>query len=85
MTKPLAEDTEFVKSVDTLFGQDIISVPCGWFSEAPPLVFGAKNDKRSLKLLKQKCHLGLPPQLRCAGKFSLVVCLSCVSAYATSY
>ena len=68
MTKPLAEDTEFVKSVDTLFGQEIISVSCGWFSAKPPLVLGAKNDKRSLKLLKQKCHLGLPPQLRCAGK-----------------
>ena len=70
MTKPLTEDTEFVKSVDTLFGQEIISVSCEWFSVKPPLVLGAKNDKRSLKLLKQKCHLGLPPQLRCAGKFN---------------
>ena len=80
MASSTEEDgTVFVKSVDTLFGQEIISQSCGWFSNKPPLVLGAKNDKRSLKLLKQKCHLGLPPQLRCAGKFSLVVwyCIEC--------
>lgn len=62
------EKEAFVKSVDALFGREVPTVDCPWFSEGPPLVLGAKNDKRSLKLLKQKCHLGLPPQLRCAGK-----------------
>ena len=67
MTNP-TEDSVFVNSIDSLFGQEITYVPCGWFSKGPPLVLGAKTDKRSLKLLKQKCHLGLPPQLRCASK-----------------
>eukprot|EP00579_Thalassiosira_antarctica_P007045 CAMPEP_0201884890 /NCGR_PEP_ID=MMETSP0902-20130614/17606_1 /ASSEMBLY_ACC=CAM_ASM_000551 /TAXON_ID=420261 /ORGANISM="Thalassiosira antarctica, Strain CCMP982" /LENGTH=581 /DNA_ID=CAMNT_0048413905 /DNA_START=117 /DNA_END=1859 /DNA_ORIENTATION=- len=61
-----SESAAFVKSVDSLFGQDITSDNCPWFSDRPPLVLGAKNDKRALKSLKQKCRLGLPPQLRCA-------------------
>lgn len=67
---PSPEDTSFVKSVDTLFGAgaEVPAEKCSWFSDKPPLVLGAKNDKRSLKSLKQKCRLGLPPQLRCAGK-----------------
>ncbi|KAL9188269.1 hypothetical protein ACHAXT_006647 [Thalassiosira profunda] len=63
---PQSEGDAFVASVDTLFGQKIPREECKWFSDAPPLVLGKNTDKRSLKLLKQKCHLGLPPQLRCA-------------------
>lgn len=74
-----SDRTTFVKSVDSLFGHDIASVDCPWFSAGPPLVLGAKNDQRSLKLLKQKCRLGLPPQLRCASKSSCVGCHILVS------
>eukprot|EP00578_Thalassiosira_sp_NH16_P027551 CAMPEP_0181097324 /NCGR_PEP_ID=MMETSP1071-20121207/11505_1 /TAXON_ID=35127 /ORGANISM="Thalassiosira sp., Strain NH16" /LENGTH=584 /DNA_ID=CAMNT_0023179791 /DNA_START=17 /DNA_END=1771 /DNA_ORIENTATION=+ len=71
MTK--SGNTAFVKSVDSLFGQEIVSVDSPWFSDGPPLVLGAKTDKRSLKLLKQKCRWGLPPQLRCAVWISSVM------------
>ena len=62
----MTESNTFVYSVDNIFGQDIKREKCGWFGERPPLVLGAKNDKQSLKRLKQKCHQGLPPYLRCA-------------------
>lgn len=65
-TSPGVEMSPFVESKDTLFGRSVPSVDCKWFSNKPPLVLGAKNDKASLKVLKQKCHIGLPPQLRCA-------------------
>lgn len=58
--------SSFVESRDSLFGRPVPSVECKWFSNQPPLVLGAKNDKHSLKVLKQKCHIGFPPQLRCA-------------------
>ena len=62
----LESPSPFVESKNIIFNRSIPSVECKWFSNKPPLVLGAKNDKRSLKVLKQKCHLGLPPQLRCA-------------------
>jgi len=66
-----SERATYVESVDSLFGQDITFEDCPWFSKGPPLVLGAKNEKKSLKSLKQKVHLGLPPQLRCAGELNL--------------
>lgn len=72
-SEPVEEDaTSFVLSVDSLFGTDVSPENCPWFSKGPPLVLGAKNDKRSLKLLKQKCRYGLPPHLRCAVWISSV-------------
>ncbi len=62
----MSESNKFIQSEDSIFGRDISKEKCGWFADRTPLVLGAKNDKQSLKRLKQKCHLGLPPHLRCA-------------------
>lgn len=48
------KSTTIVASVDALFGQEILSTP------------SAVSKPRSLKQLKQFCHRGLPPQLRCS-------------------
>jgi hypothetical protein len=64
--------TAFVGSVDSLFGQEISPGFDDRFSLGPPLVKGAKNDKKSLKLLKRTCRSGLPPHLRCAVWISSV-------------
>lgn len=66
------ENSKFVQSQDSIFGHDIAKHQCGWFGDRSPLVLGAKNEKQSLKRLKQKCRLSLPPHLRCAVWISSV-------------
>lgn len=68
----MSENSKFVQSQDSIFGQDVSKDQCDWFGDRCPLVLGAKNDNQSLKRLKQKCHLGLPPHLRCAVWISSV-------------
>ena len=68
----MSDSSKFVQSQDSIFGKDVSNEKCGWFGHRTPLVLGAKNDKQSLKRLKQKCHLSVPPQLRCAVWISSV-------------
>eukprot|EP00804_Cyclotella_cryptica_P000054 CCRYP_013728-RA/>CCRYP_013728-RA protein AED:0.03 eAED:0.03 QI:680/1/1/1/1/1/4/701/584 len=68
-----ADSNRFIRSVDTLFGGKIQPHGCPWFSDEAPLILGAQSDKQSLRQLKQKSRLGLPPQLRCAVWISSVV------------
>ncbi|KAL7542273.1 hypothetical protein ACHAWF_007133 [Thalassiosira exigua] len=70
---PEMDNFAYVISVDSLFGQNISPEVCEWLSDKPPLVLGVNSDKRSLHILKKKCRLGLPPQLRCAVWISSVV------------
>lgn len=59
---PMSQDkaTTIVASVDSLFGQEIIPTNSNDCTPA------AVSKPRSLKQLKQFCHRGLPPQLRCS-------------------
>jgi len=60
------ENDRFVPSVDSIYGEKFDKCKSKYWEKKPPLVLGVTSYGQSMKTLKQKCHLGLPPNLRCA-------------------